>query len=60
MTGAMAKEYEIWLMAPNQDLTSVMLLGLGKFMILSMNCGVGLMPSFVTRNPRKLTSSWAN
>ena len=56
----MAKEYEIWLMAPNQDLTSVMLLGLGKFMILSMNCGVGLMPSFVTRNPRKLTSSWAN
>ena len=43
-------------MAPNYDLTSVMLLGAGKFRILLMNCRVGLMSSSVTMKPRKLTS----
>ena len=43
-------------MALNHDLTSVILLGVGKFIMLLMNCGIVLMPSSVTRKPRKLTS----
>ena len=43
-------------MAPNQDLTSVMLVGEGKLRMLLMNWGVGFMPLSVTKNPRKFTS----
>ena len=47
-----AKLYEIWLMAPYQDLTSVRDLGDGKLRILLRNSEVGLRPSFVSLNPR--------
>ena len=45
---------------PNQDLTSVKVLGVGKDMMFEMNSLVGLMPSFVIRNPRYLTSDSPN
>ena len=43
-------------MAPNHDLTSVILRGVGKFVMLSRNSEVGLIPSEVTLNPKNVTS----
>ena len=56
MIGAEANEKDIWLMAPYHDLMSVMVFGVGKCRIESVNSWVGLTPSSVTKNPRKLTS----
>ena len=46
-------------MSPNQDLTSLMLLGVGKFLMDSMYLAVGLIPSLVISKPANSTVSLA-
>ena len=56
MTGAIANEYEIWLMAPNQDLISVRLCGVGNERMFFLKSSVGEIPVSEIRKPRKFRS----
>ena len=58
--GALAKVYDSWFTKPNHDLTSVIHVGTGKYLIAVMIFLSCLHPSRVISKPAKLTSSCVN
>ena len=60
MTSAWANAYATWFMSPNHERILVMFCGVGKLEMASIMSDVGLMPSLVTLNLPKSTSSLPN
>ena len=60
MTSASASAYATCFMSPKQEWIPVMFVSVGKLEMASIMLDVGLIPSFVTLNPSKSTSSLPN